>query len=222
MWKSTPSMLIVPLIAGLSLGGAMAPDGAAPGEATGLTGPDLVEGGDVVVERGTEIRLELRNRLSTSDSRSGDRVRARVSDPVIAGRIVAIPEDALVRGRVTSVRDPDRGERAGIEISFDEVVVDGRSYDLRASLVDADPQKSGDPNSGEKAKKIGGGAAAGALLGALISDDDAKGALIGAAAGAATGSAIYAGTRGTKLTLPAGSRITIETDERLRIEGDDR
>lgn len=227
MSRSTPSTwsaLLVPLAAGLAIGAptgveAPGPEPDARSQATEDTGGHTAEAREVVVEAGTEIRLTLEDRLSTGSSDAGDRFRARVADPVVVGAVVALPAGAHVRGRVASVRDPDESDRAGIELAVETVVVDDRAYDLSATVVDAQPEKSGDPNRGEKGKKIGGGAAAGALLGAIVGDD-VKGAVIGAAAGAATGSIIYAGTRGEKLTLPAGSEIRVETDRRLTVERD--
>lgn len=215
----TQRMLVAPIVLGLVfVGPTKSVPPAQDGAAVNPTG-DAADVREVVVERGTEIHLELRDRLSTSTTEAGDRFRARVVDPVIVGAVVAIPADSRVQGRVTSVRDPDESERAGLELEVQTLVVEDRAYHLSGTVTDATPRRSGDPNDGEKAKKIGGGAAAGALLGALVGDD-VEGAVIGAAAGAATGSLIYAGTRGTKLTLPAGSRIRVETDERLRIERD--
>jgi len=217
MSASTQAALVVPLALGLWLTGPAEIASPAGDRGAAVPTPHAEELREVVVEPGTEIQLELRSHLSTSSSARGDRFRARVTEPVVVGSVVAIPVGTSVTGRVASVREPGRSDRAGIELEFREIRVDGRRYDLSAVVVDADHEKSADPNSGEKAKKIGGGAAAGALLGAVVGDG-VKGALIGGAAGAAAGSIIYAGTRGKKLTLPVGTKVRIETDERMRIE----
>jgi hypothetical protein len=64
------------------------------------------------------------------------------------------------------------------------------------------------------AAAIGGGAAAGAVLGEIIGDRPGLGAVIGGAAG--TG--VVLGTKGKELTLPAGTRIRFELRDPLRVD----
>lgn len=171
----------------------------------------------LVLEAGTTFRVELREKLSTEVTQPGDRFRARVAEPVITGRRVAVPEGTVLLGTVSSVREPaSDGDRSALTLRFDYLVLDGRAQDLTATLDGVRPPDEV-PGDGEKRNKIGGGAAAGALVGALLSDG-AKGALLGAAAGTAAGGAVYAATTDEEVVLPEGSILELKLGEPLRLE----
>jgi hypothetical protein len=94
--------------------------------------------------------------------------------------------------------------QARLGIRFDTLVLaDSTEIPISTSTV----YREGEPQGDESAKKIGGGAAVGTILGAIIGGK--KGALIGGAAGAGAGSAsVAAGDRNT-VTLPAGTEVSV-------------
>ena len=93
--------------------------------------------------------------------------------------------------------DADRLDRKGrLSLSFDQIAVNGRSYPIRASVVEA--LESGGYK--EDAAKIGAGAGVGAIIGGILGG--VKGALAGILIG---GGGVVAATEGKDVVLPAGS-----------------
>lgn len=167
----------------------------------------------VDVPAGTELEVELLDTLSSGMNQVGDPVRGRlVGDLVAEGRQVA-PAGAEVLGTVTEVVPLKKfGGQPMITMVFESLVTaDGGSVPLMASHVAA-----GKKQAGRDAAKIGGGAAAGAVIGHQVDDD--KGKEIGALLGGAIGTAVAAKT-GKEVELTAGTTIVIalENDVQVRL-----
>ena len=160
---------------------------------------------EVVIPAASVIGILVDTPLSSERSRIEDRVDARVTRDVSAAGHVAIPAGARVIGSVTLV---ERGgkvkERARLGVRFHTLVLaDGREIPLRTEAI----FREGASPSNESARKIGGAAIGGAILGAIMGGG--KGAVMGGAAGAAGGSAaVMAGDRNAA-TLPAGTVVTV-------------
>jgi hypothetical protein len=160
---------------------------------------------EVVLPTSSVIGLQVDSPLSSERSRLEDRVDAHVSrDVTVAGRL-AIPAGSRVLGSVSLVeRGGKMKDRARLGVRFHTLVLaDGREIPLRTEAI----FREGESPSNESARKIGGAAVGGAILGAILGGG--KGAAIGGAAGAAGGSAaVMAGDRNAA-TLPAGTIVTV-------------
>ncbi len=64
---------------------------------------------DATVPAGTKISMTLLTPLSAESNRPGDLFRARVSEGVMAGALLAIPEGSLVQGNVKAVSATKQG-----------------------------------------------------------------------------------------------------------------
>jgi hypothetical protein len=108
-------------------------------------------------------------------------------------------------------------DRARLGVRFHTLVLaDGREMPLRTESI----LREGESPSNESARKIGGAAIGGAILGAIIGGG--KGAVVGSAAGAAGGSAaVMAGDRNAA-TLPAGTIVTVRLAAPVTIEVEKR
>ena len=150
----------------------------------------------------TVIRVRLNQQLSSRTARVGDRFSANVTEPVHAGAgVEVVPVGSKVWGRVTSVKRAGRRSPGSILVAFNSVQLpNGKSYTVNGSLsslqaddVNADNEGSvtGGSNRKRDAVFIGGGAGAGALIGAIAGGG--KGAGIGAIIGGAlgTGARVY-------------------------------
>ena len=160
------------------------------------------------------MRSAMETSLSSERTRMEDRVEARVTRDVTAGGRVAVPAGSRVLGSVTVV---DRGgkmkERARLGVRFHTLVLaDGRAVPLRAEAI----LREGDSPSGESARKIGGAAIGGAILGAIMGGG--KGAVMGGAAGAAGGSAVVMTGDRNAATLPAGTVVSVRLSAPATIE----
>jgi hypothetical protein len=126
---------------------------------------------------------------------------------------VLIPRGS--RAQLAAVRDND-----ALSIDLRSVRVRGVRYTVDSADVQAGDQKEGVGKNKRTGKYVGGGAVAGALIGAIAGGG--KGAAIGALAGGAAGAGAQTLTRGKKLSVPAESNLTFRLEHRLRVEGSSR
>lgn len=173
---------------------------------------------EIVVPASSVIGLRVETPLSTEKSRVEDRVEARVTRDVMVDDRVAIPSGARAIGSVTLVeRGGKMKDRARLGVRFHTLVLaDGTELPINTEAI----YREGDSPSGESARKIGGAAAGGAILGALIGGK--KGALIGAATGAGGGTAVVMAGDRNAATLPAGTVVTIRLAAPVGVEVEKR
>ena len=147
------------------------------------------------------IRVRMNSELSSKTARTGDRFSTTVVEPVYADGVEVIPAGSKVWGRVQTVRRPGRRTPGSISVGFTSVELPNRaSYAISGSLaslqtddVNADNESTVEGRSNRKrdAVFIGGGAATGAIIGAIAGGG--KGAAIGAilGGGLGTGARVY-------------------------------
>lgn len=140
---------------------------------------------------GAVLQAELIDRLSSTDSRTGDRFTATIRSDRDGSRL---PSGTQVIGEVTSVRRASEQQPATLDVAFRSLrLPDGRTMPISASLSSLDAQRvhrtsdgrleSRQGSSKNKTKFIGYGAGAGALIGVLGGGNLLKSALLGGAAG---------------------------------------
>lgn len=157
---------------------------------------------------GTEFDVRLQNALSSKTSQVEDRFEATTMVDLrdASGRVL-VPSGSLMRGIVSSVNRATRTDRKGsLAVSFDRVTIHGRSYPIRATVSQA---LESEGIMGEKGK-IGIGAGAGAILGAILGGG--KGALAGILIG---GGGTILATEGNDVELPSGSVLRVRLDSAL-------
>lgn len=140
---------------------------------------------------GTVLQAELNDRLSSVDSRPGDRFTANLrSDRDGSG----LPSGTRVEGQVTSVRRASDKAPGLVDVDFHTLrTPDGRTYPITASLTSLESSSVQRTASGRleargrssksNSKFIGYGAGAGALIGILSGGDLLTSAILGAGAG---------------------------------------
>ena len=162
-----------------------------------------------VIPAGQELDVRLGTTLSSKTAKVEQRFEATTVADVTQNGMVLLPAGSIVRGVVSAVDPADRLHRAGsLTLSFDEITVRGRSYQMRAMATNV--FESGGIR--DEAGTAGIGAGAGAILGGVLGG--LKGAILGAVIGA--GGAIAA-TEGKDIELPAGSIIRIRLDQPISI-----
>lgn len=167
----------------------------------------------VVVPAGTPIEVVLDQAVGSKISESGQKFDATVAEAVEVDGKVVIPRHARAQGIVREAQPAGKFKGgARLSLTLDSVEVEGKRYEIRTSS----PTMSTKGKGKRSAALIGGGAAAGAIIGALAGGG--KGAAIGAAAGggAGTGGAAFTGDRDIK--LPAETRLTFKLREPLEIK----
>ena len=163
-------------------------------------GAARVQAASHTLPAGTVLPVTFETTVSSATSRPEEKVLARLREPVRVGAVV-LPEGSELRGHVISVRRSGKVKgRASLSLAFTQLVASGKTYAVgtrRISLLAPETH-------GKDAKIIGGGAGAGALIGAIA--DGKSGAAKGALVGGGAGTGVVLATRGKEVSIPAGSR----------------
>lgn len=173
--------------------------------------PELVE---AVVPASSVVGLHVVTSTTSETARVEDRVEAKVTRDVMAEGRVAIPAGTRVIGDVTLVeRGGKMKDKARLGVRFHTLVLaNGNQVPFRTDAI----FREGSSPGAESARKIGGAAVGGAILGAIIGG--AKGAAIGGATGAAGGSAVVMAGDRNPATLPAGTIVTVRLTSPVAID----
>jgi hypothetical protein len=173
--------------------------------------PRVVE---VVVPASSVVGLHVATSVTSETARVEDRVEARVTRDVMADGRVAIPEGTRVIGDVTLVeRGGKMKDKAKLGVKFHTLILgDGSHVPFRTDAI----YREGSSPGNESARKIGGAAIGGAILGAIIGG--AKGAAIGGATGAAGGGAVVMAGDRNAATLPAGTVVTVRLSSPVTVD----
>jgi len=159
---------------------------------------------------GTEFDVRLANTLSSKTAQVEDRFEATTMVDLRDERgHVLVPSGSTMRGVVSSVNKATRTDRKGaLTVAFDRVTINGRAYPIRATVTQAIESEG---IMGEK-EKIGIGAGAGAIIGAILGGT--KGALAGILIG---GGGTIMATEGKDVDLPSGSVLRVRLDSPLAL-----
>jgi len=150
------------------------------------------------VKPGTLIQVQLLTPLDTGSAQAGQEFSATLAEPVSAGKTVWA-KGTPVKGRVLEAVSSGRLQRpASITLQITQI---------GNVPVETEPEQiDGKSHAGRNVALIGGGAAAGAILGAIAGGG--KGAVIGTAAGAGAGTVTAAATGKKEIVLRAETPIT--------------
>ena len=170
----------------------------------------------VTVPAGRVLDVEFTKTLASNSSAPGESFRARVAHDVEEDGEVVIPAGSEILGQVTEAVPLRKvGGQAKLALRFTDLVLpSGATVPIDASFV-----QQGRSETGKDAAAIGGGAAAGAVIGHVLGKGNrSKGAVIGAIIGAAAGTAIASKTPGEEVVIPQGSVVSLKLDESVRVK----
>ncbi|HEV2387523.1 MAG TPA: hypothetical protein VGS20_09730 [Candidatus Acidoferrales bacterium] len=164
------------------------------------------------IPSGTPITVTLDQSVSSKTAHAGDRIPATVAESVAVDGHVIVPRGAKADLLVASAQPSGRlSHPARLYLRLESIEANGRSYPVESDLVG----RSGPSHKGHDVKTIGGGSAAGAIIGAIAGGG--KGAAIGAAAGAGAGTAVGAATGKKDIAYPVEARLRFRLKAPLRV-----
>jgi len=158
------------------------------------------------VPANTEVIVSLDQSVSTKTAKVGDKLAASVAQDVPVNGRTAIPKGSKAMVSVVGVQESGRLQTpAKLSLRVKSVVVRGRSYTVSSNLW----SQTGPNHNKRNVVAIGGGTAAGALIGAIAGGG--KGAAIGAVVGAGAGTVGAAATGKKDIEFPAESQLRFTT-----------
>lgn len=158
------------------------------------------------VPTGTSISVTIDQSISSKDAKAGQGVVASVARTVTVNGKVVIPKGAHAKLVVSAAQASGRlSTPAKLYLRLKSVEVHGKTYTIATNSAGRTMGGKGKRDAGF----IGGGAAGGAVIGALAGGG--KGAAIGAAAGAGAGTAGAAATGKKEVEFPAETHLTFTT-----------
>jgi hypothetical protein len=158
------------------------------------------------IPAGTKITVRTGSQINSGTAKVGQKFDANLThDLVVNGKTLA-KSGAPAKGKVTYVKSSGRLHDPGeLSLRLTSVEINGKMTPVSTSAFRA----KGKSHTKSNVTKIGGGAAAGALIGGFAGGG--KGALIGTAAGAGAGTGVAAATGKEEAMVHAETAFTVST-----------
>jgi hypothetical protein len=175
---------------------APAPAAAAPAPAPAAASVD--SNGQVTIPAGQSLLIRMIDGVDSSKNHVGDIFHASLETDLTLGNTVVARKGTDVYGRLAeSQKSGNFSGKSELQLELTRLVIDGKDY----PVVSSDYTLQGKGQGSQTAKKVGVGAVAGTIIGAIAGGG--KGAAIGAAAGGATGAGVQVLTKGAQVKVPS-------------------
>src|SRR5258708_5884928 len=163
------------------------------------------------IPSGTTIRVRMIDKLSSEQTQMGDTFHGTLDEPIEVNGKQLYPKGADVIGRVTNVHPTGRVSEPGeLDLGLNTV-----SSGTVAASIHVEPLVlKGESHSKSNDTKIGGGAALGAVIGAIAGGG--KGAPIDTLSGGAAGTGAAAATGQKPPTVESEAVLTFITSQTSR------
>ena len=155
------------------------------------------------IPSGTSVTVRIGSEISSASAKAGQAFEGSLAhNLVVEGKTVA-HSGTPVHGKITHAKSSGRLHAPGeLTLRLTAIEADGHMQPVSSSAYAV----KGKSHTKSNATKIGGGTAAGALIGGLAGGG--KGAAIGAVAGAGAGTGVAAATGKEEAIIPAEHAIT--------------
>jgi hypothetical protein len=154
--------------------------------------------GQVTIPAGQSMLIRMIDGVDSSKNHVGDIFHASLETDLTLGNTVVARKGTDVYGRLAnSEKSGTFSGKSELQLELTRIVIDGKDY----PVVSSDYTLQGKGQGSSTAKKVGVGAVAGTIIGAIAGGG--KGAAIGAAAGGATGAGVQVLTKGQQVKVPS-------------------
>ena len=166
-----------------------------------------------IISSGTEVAVRSNVAIDSKTAAVGQHFSATIDRDVLDNRgALAIPRGS---GAQLFIESPSEGgtSPADLALDVDSITVNGTRYLIATNDVNEKGGRQGLGANKRTAEMVGGGAAIGTLIGALLGHG--KGALIGAGVGAAAGAGGQVLTKGKAVQVPAETVLNFKLEQDL-------
>jgi len=166
----------------------------------------------VTVPANTILTVRTIDSIDSKTNHAGEVFKASLDAPIVADDKVIVPAGADAYIKLVSSSSAGRMTgRSELGLELSSIVFQGKTYTVASS----DVKQSGASRGKRTAETIGGGAALGALIGAVAGGG--KGAAIGAAVGGGAGTGVQVFTKGQQVKIPSETRLDFTLQQPLEI-----
>ena len=163
--------------------------------------------------------MSLSERVCTNTHRVGSSVTASVRETVRGSNRAVVPAGSPVALRVTeSARSENSKDNVRLAFTVTFVTVGGERHTAEGRVTrEGGLELVRAQSTGDQAKKIGAGAAVGAIAGQVLGKDT-RSTVTGAVVGAAAGTAVAVGTADYDGCLPRGASLGVVLTSPLTVK----
>jgi hypothetical protein len=165
------------------------------------------------LKSGTLLQVRLIETISSDKNHPGDIFNATLDAPLVVDGLVLAERGARVEGKIVESQQAGRVKGlASLALALTRLnLSDGQHVEISTDSF----SKIGPESKGTDAAKIGGGAALGAIIGAIAGGG--KGAAIGTGVGGAAGAGDVLVTRGKPAVLPSETKISFRLNNSVTV-----
>jgi len=189
---------------------APAPAAAAPASAPAPA--PAPAGSEITIPAGQAMLIRMIDGVDSAKNHVGDVFHASLETDLTVGNTIVARKGTDVYGRLAkSEKSGTFSGRSELQLELTRLVIDGKDY----PVVSSDYTLQGKGQGSSTAKKVGGMAAAGAIIGTIAAGG--RGAAIGAAAGGATGGAVQVMTKGAQVKVPSETLLEFRLQQPVTV-----
>lgn len=168
--------------------------------------------GEITLPAGQPLLVRMIDDVDSTKNHVGDIFHASLETDLNVDGVLVARKGSDVYGKlVTSQQSGKFAGHSELQLELTSMMIDGRSY----PLVSSDYNVQGKGRGADTAKKVGGMAAVGAIIGAIAGGG--KGAAIGAAAGGATGAGVQVLTKGDQVRIPSETLLEFRLQQPVTV-----